>query len=94
MIAHDVKKLENYIACDDDTQSEIVVPCFVTVEDDDEDDEEDDGGFSGDAGGTGGASGKVKRRIKTILDIDSTKIGSFDEDDQRGLEKLLSLIYF
>ena len=29
MIAYDVKKLDNYIACDDDTQSEIVLPCFV-----------------------------------------------------------------
>lgn len=30
MIAYDVKKLDNYIACDADTQSEICVPCFVT----------------------------------------------------------------
>ena len=29
MIAKNVKELENYIACDDDTQSEIVLPCFV-----------------------------------------------------------------
>jgi putative methionine-R-sulfoxide reductase with GAF domain len=31
MIAVDVKKLANYIACDADTQSEIVLPCFQTV---------------------------------------------------------------
>lgn len=29
MIAKNVKELDNYIACDDDTQSEIVLPCFV-----------------------------------------------------------------
>ena len=27
-IMHDVKQCTNYIACDDETQSEIVVPCF------------------------------------------------------------------
>ena len=90
MIAYDVKKLDNYIACDDDTQSEIVLPCFVTVEGDDE---EDDGCFSGDAGGTGGASKKCARRLKTLLDIDSTVVGNFEEEDQRGLERLISLIY-
>ncbi len=90
MIAYDVKKLDNYIACDDDTQSEIVLPCFVTVEGEGD---EDDECFSGDAGGTGGASKKGSRKLKTLLDIDSTVIGNFDEEDQRGLEKLISLIY-
>ena len=28
LIAYDTKKLENYIPCDDETRSEIVVPCF------------------------------------------------------------------
>ena len=28
LIAEDTKKLENYIACDDETRSEIVIPCF------------------------------------------------------------------
>ena len=28
LVTHDTKQLENYIACDDDTRSEIVVPCF------------------------------------------------------------------
>jgi len=79
MIAYDVKTLDNYIACDDDTQSEIVLPCFIS---------EDEG--SGDAGGTGGAKA---RRLRTLLDIDSTRVGNFDEEDQKGLEKLISLIY-
>ena len=95
MIAHDVSKLENYIACDDDTQSEIVLPCFETVEDEDDDEEYGDmSGCSGDAGGTGGASKKRGiRKLRTVLDIDSTHIGNFDEEDQRGLEKIISLIY-
>jgi hypothetical protein len=52
------------------------------------------GGCSGDAGGTGGASKKRGiRKLRTVLDIDSTNIGNFDEEDQRGLEKIISLIY-
>ena len=31
LIAEDTKKLTNYIACDDDTRSEIVVPVFDAV---------------------------------------------------------------
>jgi L-methionine (R)-S-oxide reductase len=93
MIAQDVSKLENYIACDDDTQSEIVLPCFEIVEDEEEEDEEY-GDMGGDAGGTGGASKKRGvRKLRTVLDIDSTNIGNFDEEDQRGLEKIISLIY-
>ena len=92
MIAYDVSKLDNYIACDDDTQSEIVLPCFTTEEVAEEEDEDDC--FTGDAGGTGASSKKrVVRKLKTLLDIDSTVIGNFDEEDQRGLEKLISLIY-
>lgn len=90
MIAQDVSKLSNYIACDDDTKSEICIPCFQTTYEANEDDEED---FSGDAGGTGGSSKRKVRRFKTLLDIDSINIGTFNEEDQRGLEKILSLIY-
>ena len=86
MIAHDVSKIANYIACDDDTQSEIVLPCFVTVNTQsasNEDDDDDMGECSGDAGGTGGVSKKMGlRKLKTVLDIDSTLIGNFDEDDK------------
>jgi putative methionine-R-sulfoxide reductase with GAF domain len=87
MIAYDVSKLENYIACDDDTQSEIVVPCFVTVDEDDDDE------FMGESGGTGGSKKRKVRKLKTVLDIDSTRVGNFDEEDQRGLEKIITLIY-
>lgn len=65
MIAKNVKELENYIACDDDTQSEIVLPCFVGEE----------------------------KKLRTVLDIDSDQLATFDEDDQAGLERLIALIY-
>jgi L-methionine (R)-S-oxide reductase len=67
MIAHNVKELDNYIACDDDTQSEIVLPCFV---------------------GSGS-----ERKLRTVLDIDSPHIGTFDNEDQKGLQTLIDLIY-
>ncbi len=86
MIAHDVSKLDNYIACDDDTKSEICLPCFIN-------EIEDEAEFTGDAGGTGGASKKKVRKFRTMLDIDSIEIGTFDEEDQRELEKILALIY-
>ena len=93
MIAHDVSKLDNYIACDDDTKSEICVPCFQTTYEIDPNEEDDDEGFTGDAGGTGGASKKKVRKFKTLLDIDSVDIGTFDEEDARELEKIVALIY-
>jgi hypothetical protein len=70
-----------------------VLPCFEIVEDEDDEDEEY-GDMGGDAGGTGGASKKRGiRKLRTVLDIDSTNVGNFDEEDQRGLEKIISLIY-
>ena len=70
-----------------------MLPCFEIVQDEDDDDEEYDD-MGGDAGGTGGASKKRGiRKLRTVLDIDSTHIGNFDEEDQRGLEKIISLIY-
>ena len=68
MIAKNVKELENYIACDDDTQSEIVLPCFVT-----------------------NANGE--RKLRTVFDIDSPDLATFDEQDEQGLQNLLTLIY-
>ncbi len=74
MIAHNVKELENYIACDDETLSEIVVPCLV----------------SENLGESGSDGEKV---LRTVLDIDSDRIGTFDEEDQKYLEALVALIY-
>jgi GAF domain-containing protein len=65
MIAKNVKELENYIACDDDTQSEIVLPCFIGAE----------------------------KKLRTVLDIDSDQLETFDNIDQEHLETMISLIY-
>ena len=65
MIAKNTKELENYIACDDETLSEIVLPCFVGEE----------------------------KKLRTVFDIDSPHLGTFDEEDEKGLNLMLSLIY-
>ena len=63
-ILEDVSKAENYIACDSETMSEIVVPCF----------------------------GK-DNKLKTVLDIDSPSIATFDQIDKKCLEEIVNMIY-
>lgn len=65
LIAKNTKELENYIACDDETLSEIVLPCFLGEE----------------------------KKFRTVLDIDSPNLAEFDEEDQKGLEKIITLVY-
>ena len=72
MIAKNVKELDNYIACDDDTQSEIVLPCFINDDSNDQ---------------------QTSKKLRTVLDIDSPQLATFDEVDQAGLERLIQLIY-
>ena len=60
-----MKELDNYIACDDETLSEIVLPCFLGAD----------------------------KKLRTVLDIDSDRIGTFTEEDQKHLEALIALIY-
>ena len=57
IIVPDVHAFPGHIACDSQTNSEIVVPVF-----------DDKGG------------------LFAVLDVDSTKLDSFDADDQAGLE--------
>ena len=59
IIVPDVHAFPGHIACDSQTNSEIVVPVF---------DEQGE--------------------LFAVLDVDSTKLGSFDEDDQAGLEAI------
>lgn len=59
MIAKNVKELDNYIACDDETLSEIVIPCFVGNSD--------------------------CRVLRTVLDIDSPNLATFNDEDKSGL---------
>ena len=59
IIVPDVHAFPGHIACDSQTNSEIVVPVF-----------DDEGG------------------LFAVLDVDSTKLDSFDADDQAGLEAI------
>ena len=62
IIVDDVRKYDNYITCDPETRSEIVVPVFE--------------------------NGK----LKAVIDIDSAKIGYFDQIDFRYLNKISKII--
>ena len=64
LITYNTKECDNYIACDADTQSEIVVPCF-------------------------GPDGSVK----SVFDLDSPELGTFDETDNEWLEKIMKMVY-
>ena len=62
IIVKDVKLIDNYISCHDETRSEIVIPM-------------------------------IKDNILIgVLDIDSTKVSRFTENDQLLLEDLVSVI--
>jgi len=61
-IVYDVHQIENHIACDSASNSEIVVPIF----------------FEG--------------QVVGVIDIDSTRVGTFNEEDRVGLEKISELL--
>ena len=63
IIVPDVHAFPGHIACDSQTNSEIVVPVFNE---------------------TGG--------LFAVLDVDSTALNSFDEDDKAGLEAICSTL--
>lgn len=63
IIVKDVHAFPGHIACDSQSNSEIVVPVF-------------------DANG----------KLCAVLDVDSTEVGSFDEDDKIGLEVICALL--
>jgi GAF domain-containing protein len=64
IIVEDVHAFPGHIACDSQTNSEIVVPVF-------------------DKEGT----------LKAVLDVDSTSLNSFDEDDKAGLEAIAAILH-
>jgi L-methionine (R)-S-oxide reductase len=64
LIVPDVHKFPGHIACDDRSNSEIVIPVY----------------------------GK-NTEILAVLDIDSKELNSFDEEDAKGLERIVDLIY-
>ncbi len=68
-----------HIACDPNSRSEIVVPCFAEAN------------LKADAAaGSTSLSAKPARGLFAVLDIDSSEPGSFDEIDRVELEALLA----
>ncbi|WP_121098563.1 GAF domain-containing protein [Litorimonas taeanensis] len=63
IIVRDVHAFEGHIACDSQTNSEIVVPVL-----------------------------NAQNELIAVLDVDSTEFGSFDADDQAGLEAIAAIL--
>jgi GAF domain-containing protein len=63
LIVKDVHAFPGHIACDSQTNSEIVVPVF-----------------------------DKQGKLKAVLDVDSTELNSFDEQDQTGLEAVAAIL--
>jgi GAF domain-containing protein len=61
-IVDDVHEFEGHIACDVDSQSEIVLPILVNS------------------------------TVIGVLDIDSPNLNRFDQEDKKGLEKIVNLL--
>ena len=74
-IVQDVRTCSNYIACDEDSLSEIVVPVFALNRHDEPD-------------ATPGGGGE--RRLIAVLDIDADVVGAYDEVDRECLERLVA----
>ncbi|WP_438993529.1 GAF domain-containing protein [Pseudemcibacter sp.] len=63
-IVEDVNAFPDHIACDSQTNSEIVVPVF-----------------------------NKKGELIAVLDVDSTKLSTFDETDKLWLEKIINKVF-
>ncbi len=74
-VIQDVRKIENYIACDEETLSEIVLPVYATH-------------YHNEAPPASGGGGGEKKLI-AVLDIDGDAVGAFDEEDAAALAQLL-----
>jgi L-methionine (R)-S-oxide reductase len=85
-VVPDVRALENYIACDEDTLSEIVLPVWGARYHN-----EDGGAAAPGGGGGGGADGSAPaaRKLIAVLDIDGDAVGAFDDVDAKCLAELL-----
>ena len=81
-LVHDVHAIENYIACDEETMAEVVVPVFSSCYHNEK---------PGSAGGEGTA-GQQKKLI-AVLDIDGDAVGAFDAEDVACLEALCARFF-
>ncbi len=77
-IVHDVSAVENYIACDDDTKSEIVLPVYGSC-------------YHNEIPAADGSAGAKK--LIAVLDIDGDMIGAFDTVDDIALTRILAKLF-
>ncbi|MHA7001424.1 GAF domain-containing protein [Aeromonas schubertii] len=61
-LVRDVHQFAGHIACDADSNAEVVIPV------------------------------RARGEVVAVLDVDSPRIARFDEQDQEGLEKIVSLL--
>lgn len=90
-VIKDVKALENYIACDEETRSEIVVPVFLPAASSGSDGAGAAKGSATGGGDVAAAAGgeesaaeqewKEGERLCAVLDIDGEEVGAFTEVD-------------
>lgn len=91
MVVRDVEEFPGHIACDASSRSEIVLPlrrksmrvresaaaaAATSVEGEEEEKREEE----------------LLGEVIGVLDIDSTVIGTFDDDDRQGLERIVELL--
>ena len=76
-IVADVRTCSNYIACDEDSLSEIVVPVFARRRHDE----------------PPSAAPAPERRLIAVLDIDADVVGAYDEVDKECLERIVARFF-
>ena len=93
-VIKDVLELENYIACDEETRSEVVVPVFLpgpqagaaagaaTAAGDDHDDDEPK------ASADSEPEWRAGERLCAVLDIDGEQVGAFTAVDAGYLQAI------
>lgn len=84
-VVPDVTKIENYIACDEETKSEIVVPVYGYNYHNEPD--------VAAPAATASSSGTPVSKLIAVLDIDSEQLAAFDDTDAQYLEKLCAQLF-
>ena len=82
-VVPDVREFPGYIACDEESLSEIVVPVFGRNRHDEPDAPAAEGAAEGAAGAAAG-----ERELTAVLDLDADIVGAYDEVDRECLERI------
>ena len=85
----DVHLHPNHIACDERSQSEVVVPVFKQLS---VTGETEAVGLAVEGGGQGGKGASAGRALVAVLDIDCPVVNGFSAEDVEGLEALSALL--